>query len=264
MKAFDDLFHSELHSQSSSNDANLQVLQRSYSSSLSMLSAALDMQDAIMKHMKRNTTVEGETCTDDIVDPSITDAVMHNLQQHQPNWREPPPPPPPPGSPPAPGPPPGIAPLGRVVPPLPPPTPPMSPRLPISGLNSLPPQLQVAVAQGIQTFSFIWRHAGRRRAFCQLWMNPLDPNPTGRAVRFWSPVTGWSVFHGQWVVRGGELLINFRFDATLSHIPHRFQRDDNDANQYGFHTWTDVTLQRHIVPHRLCATDAFLPPVHYL
>ena len=48
-----------------------------------MLSAALDMQDAIMKHMKRINTIEGETCTDDIVDPSITDAVMHNLQQHQ-------------------------------------------------------------------------------------------------------------------------------------------------------------------------------------
>ena len=139
----------------------------------------------------------------------------------------------------------------------------MAPGLPASGQIALLPQLQVAVGQRIQTFSFIWRHAGRRRAFCQLWINPLDHN-NGRAVRFWSPVTGWSVFHGEWSVMGGELLINFRFDGRMPFIPHRFQRDDGDANQYGWHTWTDVTLQRHIVPHRLCATDAFLPPVHYL
>ena len=58
MKTFDELFHSELHSQSPSNDANLQVLQRSYSSSPTMQSAALDMQDAIMKHMKHINTRE--------------------------------------------------------------------------------------------------------------------------------------------------------------------------------------------------------------
>ena len=71
MKAFDELFHSELHSLAPSNDAKLQELQRSCSSSPAMLAAALDMQDAIMKHMKRITTIEGETCTDVIVDPSI-------------------------------------------------------------------------------------------------------------------------------------------------------------------------------------------------
>ena len=88
MKAFDDLFHAELHSLSPSNDATLQEVQRSYGSSPTMLSAALDMQDAIMKHMKRITTIQGETCTDDIIDPSITDAVMHNLQQHQPECQQ--------------------------------------------------------------------------------------------------------------------------------------------------------------------------------
>ena len=72
MKAFDELLHSELHSLSPSNDANLQELQRSYSSSPTMLSAALGMQDAIMKHMKRISTIEGETCTDDIVGSSGT------------------------------------------------------------------------------------------------------------------------------------------------------------------------------------------------
>ena len=84
MKAIDELFHSELHSLAPSNDVNLRELQRSYTSSPGMLAAALGMQDAIMKHMKRITTLEGETCTDDIIDPITTDAVMHNLQQHEP------------------------------------------------------------------------------------------------------------------------------------------------------------------------------------
>ena len=55
-----------------------------------MLSAALDMQDAIMKHVKRIAAIQGETFTDDNIDPGITDAVLRNLQQHQPEceWIE--------------------------------------------------------------------------------------------------------------------------------------------------------------------------------
>ena len=83
MNAFDEVLHSELHSLPPSNEANLQELQRSYSSSLSMLSAALDLQDAIMKHMKRISAIEGDMCTDDIANPSMTDAVMHNLHTHR-------------------------------------------------------------------------------------------------------------------------------------------------------------------------------------
>ena len=59
------------------------MLQRNYSSSSAAVSAALDMQDAIMKRLKRMSTTVGETCTDDIVDPSIADAAMHNLQPNQ-------------------------------------------------------------------------------------------------------------------------------------------------------------------------------------
>ena len=57
MMAFGDLFHEELHNLSPNNDAKLQEVQRSYGSSPAALTAALDMQDAIMKHMKRITTV---------------------------------------------------------------------------------------------------------------------------------------------------------------------------------------------------------------
>ena len=58
MKAIDDLFHTALHSLSLSNDVNLEEAQRSYSSSIANLSNALDMQDAIMKHMKRIATIQ--------------------------------------------------------------------------------------------------------------------------------------------------------------------------------------------------------------
>ena len=52
--------------------------------------AALDMQNAIMKHMKLVATIQGDTFTDDSIDLGITDAVLHNLQQHQPecDWFE--------------------------------------------------------------------------------------------------------------------------------------------------------------------------------
>lgn len=87
MKAFDDVFHAELHSLSPSNDAKLQEVQRSYGTGHE---AALDMQNAIMKQMKRVAATQGETFTDDNIGPGITDAVLHNLQQHQPacEWIE--------------------------------------------------------------------------------------------------------------------------------------------------------------------------------
>ena len=59
-------------------------VQRRYGSSSAVLAAALDMQAAIMKHMKRSTTIQGDAPTDD-TDPTILDAVLHNLQQHQPD-----------------------------------------------------------------------------------------------------------------------------------------------------------------------------------
>ena len=58
MKAFHDLFHSELHSLSPKNGANLQKLQRYYSSSPIELCAALDMQSVLIRHMKRMGTIE--------------------------------------------------------------------------------------------------------------------------------------------------------------------------------------------------------------
>ena len=82
MKVFHDLFHSELDRLSRQSDANLQKLQRIYSSPHSELRAALDMQNVIIKHMKRMSTMETETCIDDIAEQSAKDAVMHNLQQH--------------------------------------------------------------------------------------------------------------------------------------------------------------------------------------
>jgi len=46
-----------------------------------VLTAALDMQDAIMK---RIGTIQGDTFTDDDIDPHIMGAELHNLQQWQP------------------------------------------------------------------------------------------------------------------------------------------------------------------------------------
>ena len=83
MKAFDELCHSELHSLSPSNDANLQKLQRTYSSSLMMLSAALGMQNATIKHLKRMSSIEGGSSIDDIAEQSVKDAAMHALQHRQ-------------------------------------------------------------------------------------------------------------------------------------------------------------------------------------
>ena len=83
MKAFEELFHSELRSLLPSNDEALQQLQCNHSSSSPTLSAAPGIQDAIMKHLKRMGTIVGEAVTDDIVDPSAADGVMHNLHQHQ-------------------------------------------------------------------------------------------------------------------------------------------------------------------------------------
>ena len=90
MKVLDELFHTVLHSLSPNNDAKLQEVQRSYGSSPTVLTAALDMQDAIMKHMKRIETIQGDTFTDDDIDPRIMGAELHNLQQRQPEceWIE--------------------------------------------------------------------------------------------------------------------------------------------------------------------------------
>ena len=81
MKFFRDLFHSELVSPSPQNDTQLQKLQRNYSLSHSDLCAALDMQSVIIKHMKRMSTMETETCIDDIAEQSVKDAMTHNLQR---------------------------------------------------------------------------------------------------------------------------------------------------------------------------------------
>jgi hypothetical protein len=77
MKIFDDLFHTVLHSLSPDNDVELLKVQRSYGSSLAGLSAALDMQDAIMKHLKRAATMQGDMPVDNI-DPIIPEAVLLN------------------------------------------------------------------------------------------------------------------------------------------------------------------------------------------
>ena len=53
MKAFDELFHTVLHSLPPNDDALLQEVQTSYSSFPTVLTTALDMHDGIMKRMKR-------------------------------------------------------------------------------------------------------------------------------------------------------------------------------------------------------------------
>jgi hypothetical protein len=83
MKTFDDLFHTALHSLLPENEVKLTEVQRSYGASLSGLTAALDTQDAIMKHLRRTATMQGDMPVDDI-DPSIPEAALHNLQQQQP------------------------------------------------------------------------------------------------------------------------------------------------------------------------------------
>jgi len=82
MKTFHDLFKTVLHSLSPENDVKLGGVQRSYGSSLAGLTAALSMQDAIMKHLKRAGTTQGDMHVDD-VDPIIPEAVLHNLRQQQ-------------------------------------------------------------------------------------------------------------------------------------------------------------------------------------
>ena len=72
-----------LHSLSPNNDAKLHEVQRSYGSSPTVLTAALDMQDAIMKRMKRIESIQGDDVTDDDIDSRIMAAELHNLQQQQ-------------------------------------------------------------------------------------------------------------------------------------------------------------------------------------
>jgi hypothetical protein len=54
MKSFDDLFHTVLHSRLEENQVKLAEVQRSYGASSVGLTAALDLQEAIMKHLKRS------------------------------------------------------------------------------------------------------------------------------------------------------------------------------------------------------------------
>jgi len=84
MKIFDELFHAVLHRLSPNNDVNLVDVQRSYGSSSVELAAALQMQEAIMKQMKRASTIQGDVFANDDLDSCILHAVLHNLQRHQP------------------------------------------------------------------------------------------------------------------------------------------------------------------------------------
>ena len=81
MKAFDDHFRAVLRRPAPSNDVKLADEQRSYGSWPSV-AAALDHQDAIMKHMKCAATSQSGAPIDD-ADPTVLDAVLHNLQQRQ-------------------------------------------------------------------------------------------------------------------------------------------------------------------------------------
>ena len=82
--------HTVLHGLSPNNDAKLEEVQRSYGSSPTVLNAAIDIQDAIMKHMEVIATIQGDAFTDDDIDPRIMGAELHNLQQQQPEceWIE--------------------------------------------------------------------------------------------------------------------------------------------------------------------------------
>ncbi len=82
MKSFDDLFHTVLHSLLPENSVNLAEVQRSYGAFSFGLTSALDLQEAIMKHLKRSATMQGDMPVD--VDPVIPVTVLHNLQQQQP------------------------------------------------------------------------------------------------------------------------------------------------------------------------------------
>ena len=83
MKAFDDLFHAMLHKPAPNNDVQLAQLQRNYGFSPALLAAALGTQEAIMKHMKRSATSQGDELAVD-VEATVRDAMLHNLQQRQP------------------------------------------------------------------------------------------------------------------------------------------------------------------------------------
>ena len=84
MKAIHHLFHTMLHSLSPNNDVNLSEEQRSYHSSSTPLVDALNMQEAIMKHMKRRATIQSDD--DDPIDndPDVHSAVFNNLQRQEP------------------------------------------------------------------------------------------------------------------------------------------------------------------------------------
>jgi len=181
------------------------------------------------------------------------------LFRKEPARREAAPPPPPPDSPPVPGPPSGAPPGGAAqpTPAPPPPTPPLSP-VEASADGAL--AVQPPVGQRCQTYSFMWHHSERQKAFVTLWCLPHDmQSARGRSVRFYSPYLGWSAWHGHWAINNRQLFIVFRYDASEPWICHQFQRDDNNPTQLTYHTWTDITKTLHIVPHKLRPTDAYVP-----
>ena len=85
MKSFCDLFHTVLHSLLPENQVKLAEVQRSYGASSFGLTAALDLQEAIMKYLKRSATMQGDMADD--VNPIIPEAVLHNLQKQLLPWR---------------------------------------------------------------------------------------------------------------------------------------------------------------------------------
>jgi hypothetical protein len=77
MMAFDDLFHAVLHKPAPNNDVQLGQLQRNYGFSTALLAAALGTQEAIMKHMKRSATSQGDELAVD-VEATVRDAVLQS------------------------------------------------------------------------------------------------------------------------------------------------------------------------------------------
>ena len=128
-----------------------------------------------------------------------------------------------------------------------------------------PHPFRVVLHSLLLTHSFMWRHTGRDKAYVTLWSRAGDNSVNGRACRFWSPVSGWSQYHGGWAVVAGQLMITFRCNGTLPFVVHFFNRDEpNDQTQMTWHTWTDVDKIRHIVPHKLSATDLLIGPGAYI
>ena len=79
MKIFDDLFHEALNTPVQQNNVKLQDVQLGYTHPQA-LSAALQIQDEILKQMRNNQPDIHSTTTDDDTQDFIKTAVLHNLQ----------------------------------------------------------------------------------------------------------------------------------------------------------------------------------------